>query len=694
MQNPKRKLNVIFFLCFLPAAVYLGYCIGLMYGNEVTLDNLKPLLFHYLLHSFPLRVTPWTWKAILICGIIWFVIFLRVTSMDRDVKPGTEYGTASFGTCKEVNKKLADPDPANNKILSQNLRISLDTHRTGLNNNVIIIGGSGAGKSFRLIMPNILAGARSSLVITDPKSELRRALANSLEMEGYRIVSFNLVDMDDSDGYNPFAYIRSDNDIIKLVTNMMNNTRPKDAKGGDPFWDSALSLYLQAIMSYVWYECPKHGKPATIREMMDLLNKAKVAEKAGDLSELDQMMEVLPDDHPARVAYLKVRSGAKDTIRSIIISAHARLAYLQNPKILKILDHDDIDIRAIGEGVYENPDRKTALFCIIPDNDKSYSFLIGLLYTQIFQELYYIADFKYGGSLPIHVAFWMDEFANTPLPDGFTEIISTMRSRNMSANIILQNRAQLQALFKDTWQAIIGNCDTMIYLGGNEPETHKYMTEMLGKYTLGKRSSSESLGSKGSASSNFDVVGRELMTPDEVRRMDNEKELVFIRGCNPIMDDKFHTLELPEFIASSALGSYVSERKRKSQEEKDEIHFYIDAEGEDADCESYFYQIEQYMGVFRESRIFDKLENLEGRYLAGTQMLGSFLHKYSNGQVEAYPVFSLENPDRVYAGGQQLIRYPICGFLEDGKITLGKEEEWGELFQKGNEVMNVTEPDL
>ena len=519
-------------------------------------------------------------------------------------------------------------------------------------------------------------------------------LGGILELHGYRVISFNLIDPDKSDGYNPFDYIRSDNDIIKLVTNIMSNTKPKGQNGGDPFWDNALSLYLQAVMSYVWYESPKQGKKATIREMLNLLNLAKVSDDETKKSGLDRLMEVLPDDHPAKVAYKKVVSGAADTVRSIIISAHARLAFLQNPKILNILDHDDMDIRAIGEGVYENPDRKTALFCIIPDNDKSYSFLIGLLYTQIFQELYYIADFKYGGSLPIHVAFWMDEFANTPLPDGFTEIISTMRSRNMSANIILQNRAQLQALFKDTWQAIIGNCDTMIYLGGNEPETHKYMTEMLGKYTLGKRSSSESLGSKGSASSNFDVVGRELMTPDEVRRMDNEKELVFIRGCNPIMDDKFHTLELPEFIASSALGSYVSERKRKSQEEKDEIHFYIDAEGEDADCESYFYQIEQYMGVFRESRIFDKLENLEGRYLAGTQMLGSFLHKYSNGQVEAYPVFSLENPDRVYAGGQQLIRYPICGFLEDGKITLGKEEEWGELFQKGNEVMNVTEPDL
>ena len=523
---------------------------------------------------------------------------------------------------------------------------------------------------------------------------MRRGLANVLIERGYRVVSFNLVDMDDSDGYNPFAYIRSDNDIIKLVTNMMNNTRPKDAKGGDPFWDSALSLYLQAIMSYVWYECPKQGKKATIREMMELLTEAKVAENAGDLSELDQKMNILPDDHPAKVAYLKVRSGAKDTIRSIIISAHARLAYLQNPKVLKILDHDDIDIRAIGEGVYENPDRKTALFCIIPDNDKSYSFLIGMLYTQIFQELYYIADFKYGGALPIHVAFWMDEFANTSLPDGFTEIIATMRSRNISANIILQNRAQLQALFKDTWQAIIGNADTMIYLGGNEPETHKYMTEMLGKYTLGKRSSSESLGSKGSASSNYDVVGRELMTPDEVRRMPNEKELVFIRGCNPIMDDKFHTLECPEFIASSELGPYVSKKKQEDQEKVDEIHFFIDAEGDDADSKSYFYQIEQYKGIFRQSNVFDRMEQVEGRFLIGTKELGSYLRDYTNGQEEVYPVFSLEHAERVSAGGQNLIRYPLCGYREDEKIILCTMEDCGQMFQKKNEVKGVQEPDL
>ena len=282
----------------------------------------------------------------------------------------------------------------------------------------------------------------------------------------------------------------------------------------------------------------------------------------------------------------------------------------------------------------------------------------------------------------------------SPLPDGFTEIISTMRSRNISANIILQNKAQLQALFKDTWQAIIGNADTLIYLGGNEPETHKYITEMLGKYTLGKRSSSESLGSKGSTSSNFDVVGRELMTPDEVRRMDNKKELVFIRGCNPIMDDKYHTLESPEFAVSKALGPYKSARKREGDEERDEIHFYIDAEGRDADSKSYFYQVEQYRGIFRQSKIFDKLDNIEGKYLVGTKALGSYQHQYSNGKLEAYPVFSLEDSERVSAGGQPMIRYPLCAFLEEDKISNDPKVDLKELFQKDNRVTGVMEAEL
>ena len=502
-------------------------------------------------------------------------------------------------------------------------------------------------------------------------------------MQGYRVLAFNLVDLDDSDGYNPFSYIREDNDIIKLVTNLMRNTTPKGATSSDPFWDNALSLYLQAIMSYVWYECPKQGKEPTVREMMNLLTKAKVAEEEGNPSELDQIMEKLSNDHPAKIAYNKVATGAKDTIRSIIISAHARLAYLQNPKILNILDHDDIDIRAIGEGVYGNPDRKTALFCIIPDNDKSYNFLIGMLYTQIFQELYYIADFEHGGALPVHVAFWMDEFANVALPDGFTQIISTMRSRNISCNIILQNRAQLQALFKDDWQAIIGNCDTMIYLGGNEAETHKYMTEMLGKYTQEKRSTSQGHGKSGSGSDSYDVIGRELMTPDEVRRMSNKKELVFIRGFNPVIDDKYHTLESQEFKVMKSLGMYKSKRLRRKDEETHKINYYLYSQNDKGDYDSFGYQVENYHGVFAQSSFFNKLEKIgDGKYLAGKGYMG---YRARDGR-KVYPVFDNRNPQKIFAGGNTLTKYPLCGCIEDEKVYSMKAGDINDLFATGNRV--------
>ena len=555
----KRKPNLLFFWFLLPFLLYAGYAVGKLEGKQISISNLQEMLLYSLTHPWPVRFTILTVKAILIFLLIWGFAVIWYIGNYRSLIPGLEYGSARFADPKQVNAKLRDADEMKNKILSENIRMSIDTRKTGLNNNVTVIGGSGAGKSFYFVLPNGLLGS-TSMVLTDPKSELLFKLAPTLELKGYRIVTLNLIDMDQSDGYNPFEYIRSDNDIIKLVTNMMKNTTPKGASSSDPFWDNALSLYLQAIMSYVWYECPKQGKKANIREMMDLLTQAKVQEKEGVKSDLDLKMDVLPDGHPAKVAYLKVRSGAKDTIRSIIISAHARLAYLQNPKILRILDKDDMDIRALGEGVYENPDRKTALFCIIPDNDKSYNFLVGMLYTQIFQELYYIADFQYGGSLPVHVAFWMDEFPNVALPDGFTEIISTMRSRNISCNVILQNRAQLQALFKDSWQAIIGNMDVLIYLGGNEAETHKYMTEMLGKYTVGKQSKGESAGKSGSSSSNYDVIGRDLLTPDEVRKMDNSKCLIFIRGFDPVMDDKYHTLESEEFALVSSLGMYEGKK--------------------------------------------------------------------------------------------------------------------------------------
>lgn len=689
-ENSRKKADRTFFLILLPFFVYLGYCIGLFPVRHVTLDNLSDGVLDVLLHPFPFAVSDWTIKTIAASLLIWFALFLKAAGHDGNFMPGKEFGTARFADIGEVNEELADPDDSMNKILSQHVRVSLDTHRTGLNNNVVVIGGSGAGKSFYFVQPNGLL-CNTSMIFTDPKGELLHRLGGILELHGYRVISFNLIDPDKSDGYNPFDYIRSDNDIIKLVTNIMSNTKPKGQNGGDPFWDNALSLYLQAVMSYVWYESPKQGKKATIREMLNLLNLAKVSDDETKKSGLDRLMEVLPDDHPAKVAYKKVVSGAADTVRSIIISAHARLAFLQNPKILNILDHDDMDIRAIGEGVYENPDRKTALFCVIPDNDKSYNFLVGVLYSQIFQELYYIADFKYGGSLPIHTAFWMDEFANVALPDDFTKIISTMRSRNISCNIILQNKAQLQALFKDEWQSIIGNADTMIYLGGNEAETHKYMTEMLGKFTINKQSEGESLGKNGSSSHNYDVLGRELMTPDEVRRMDKRKCLVFIRGCNPIIDDKYDTLHCEGFKVMNALGEYKGHKDWEQLEDQGSFHFYLEGQGTGGKTDSYHYQIENYHGVFAESSCFDSLAKCPQQpgILVGTEKLGAYRRKSQNDdgsiqESDVLPAFDMVHPVTVNAGGGIMRKYPLIGYLDDGSLVEMTEAECEDFFRKGN----------
>ena len=396
----------------LPVILLISYHLGKLYGRGITIDNLMAEVKHALLTPLDWRFTPWTGRFLLAGTAVWLFLFLRLHMEERNLIPGLEYGSARLGDPKTISRKLTDPEnPEFYKILSEHLTMSLNSFYTKLNNNVLTIGGSGSGKTFFYVLVNALRG-QTSMIFTDPKAELFKKLGNVLKTLGYRIVTINLVDMAKSDHYNPFAYIRSDNDIIKLVTNILTNTLPKGSNPSDPFWENALALYFQAIFSYVWYESPKHGRKANMREVLRLLNMAKVAEKEGEKSPLDELMYVLPEDHPARVAYEKVRSGAKDTIRSIIISAHARLAFLQNPEILWILDDDDIDIRSIGEGVYNNPDRKTAVFCIIPDNDKSYNFLIGVFYSQTFQELYYVADFEHDGSLPVPVVLWMDEFAN------------------------------------------------------------------------------------------------------------------------------------------------------------------------------------------------------------------------------------------------------------------------------------------
>lgn len=484
-----------------------------------------------------------TLRAVIYGSLIYGMAVLMYVTSRRNLMHGKEYGTARFADIRMVNKALADKDESKNRILSNNVRMSTDTSVIGLNNNMLVIGGSGAGKTFFIVKPNIMQMMlNNSFIATDPKGEIARATANMLKKNGYNVKVLNLIDMAKSDGYNPFRYIREENDVVKLVTNIISNTTPKETAPSDPFWEKSESMFLQALFYYVWLEMPPNRK--NFQSVLDLLSEAEVDAKGNDSKLTKKMKQLaktskLKQNHPAYKQYMKVIRGAGDTVRSIIISANSRLALLENPQILRILSKDDLHLEELGIGVNGDKHTRTALFCIIPDSDKSYNFIVGMLYTQLFQELYFQADFRNGGKLPIQVTLMMDEFSNVALPDDFCSLLSTMRSRRISSIIIIQNLAQIKALFKDTWETITGNCDTLVYLGGNEKSTHQYISEMLGKSTIDKRSTGETRGVHGSASRNYDVLGRELMTPDEVRNMSNKKCLIFIKGFNPIFDDKY-----------------------------------------------------------------------------------------------------------------------------------------------------------
>ncbi len=549
MKTTKKKPSIPLIIIGALLAAYAGYLLngawhqGIEFGDFV--NNMTQVL------SYPLRdyYNESTLKAVIIFEIIFAMVMLMYYTSQRTMMPGREYGTARLATPKEINKVIKDKDDGKNRILSQNVRMSLDTRLTKLNNNVLIIGGSGSGKTFYEVKPNLMQ-RNSSFIITDPKGEILRSEGEMLKANGYNVKVINLLEMDKSDCYNPFVYLREETDVVKLVTNIMSNTTPKNATSSDPFWDKAEGLFLQSLFYYVWLETPIAKR--NMATVMELIGKAEVTEKDKP-SELDKQMSFLEHtsplgaNHPAVKQYKKCMRGAGDTIRSIIISANSRLAKLENKQVLRLLSKADLNLAELGTGVSNDGHTKTALFCVIPDSDKSYNFIIGMLYTQIFQELYYQADFNYGGRLPIHVTFMLDEFANVALPDDYCSLLSTMRSREISSVIIIQNLAQIKALFKDTWETIPGNCDTLVYLGGNEQSTHEYVSKLLGKATIDKKSTGESRGRQGSSSRNFDVLGREIMTADEVRKMDNSKCLIFIRGLDPVLDKKYFTPKHPIF---------------------------------------------------------------------------------------------------------------------------------------------------
>ena len=551
MVQNKKKVSLWFIVAGALLSAYAGYLLNGAWEPGMEMNAFLESFNRVCAEPFANYYNETTLKAVVIALIVYATALLMYITSQRNFMPGKEFGTARFESPQMANKILADKDENFNRILSQNVKMSLNFRRLKLNGNILICGGSGAGKTFYEVKPNLMQMPHNcSFICTDPKGEILRSCGEMLRNNGYSVKVINLLEMEKSDCYNPFSYIREETDVVKLITNLISNTTPKGATPSDPFWEKAEGLFLQAIFYYVWLEEPPARR--NFETVLQLLGEAEVTEQ-NKPSRLDVRMKFLEETsplgsaHPAVKQYNKCMRGAGDTVRSIIISANSRLAFLENKQVLRLLSRDDLDLAELGIGVNGDGETKTALFCVIPDSDKSYNFIIGMLYTQIFQELYYQADFNCGGRLPIHVTFMLDEFANVALPDDYCSLLSTMRSREISSIIIIQNFAQLKALFKDTWETIPGNCDTFIYLGGNEQSTHKYVSELLGKGTIDKKSSGETKGRQGSSSRNYDVLGRELFTPDEVRKLDNKKCIIFIRGFDPIMDSKFIPFGHPAF---------------------------------------------------------------------------------------------------------------------------------------------------
>lgn len=474
--------------------------------------------------------------VLLLCYGIAIGIYL---STQRNYRRREEHGSAQWGSPVQVNRKYADKVPTRNKILTQNVSVGLDGRKHRRNLNTLVCGGSGAGKTRFFAKPN-LCQANSSYVVLDPKGELLRDTGNLLSAKGYDIKVLDLINMEKSHCYNPFVYLRSDNDIQRLVTNLFKNTTPKGSQSQDPFWDQAATMLLLALIFYLHYEAPPEEQNFPM--VMEMIRAGEVREDDETYkSALDILFERLEMRNPEHIAlkyYRSYHSGSGKTLKSIQITLISRLEKFNLESLASITQNDELKLWSIGE-------KKTAVFAIIPDNDSSFSFLVGMLYTQLFQQLYYQADVIHGGRLPVHVHFLMDEFANVALPDEFDKLLSTTRSREISVSIIIQNLAQLKALFEKQWESIVGNCDEFLYLGGNEQSTHKYVSELLGKATIDTNTYGKSSGRNGNYSTNYQISGRELMTPDEVRMLDNRCALLFIRGELPIMDEKYDILKHP-----------------------------------------------------------------------------------------------------------------------------------------------------
>ena len=537
---------------FVIPIVWLAVLMAGCYTPGMTIFDLVAQFSEVTQTPFSLHWTPYTMKFIGIFLLLYGGAILFYYTGQKNTRPGEEHGSASWGSVRELDKKYRDKDAGKNVILTQHLQMSMNGKLHRRNLLQIIVGGSGSGKTRFLAKPNLML-ANASFIVTDPKGEMLRAVGNLFLEKGYVLRVFDLIDPSKSDCYNPFCYIRKDADVFKLIDNFIKNTTPKNAKSNDPFWEKSETALDSALMLYLLHEAPVEDQ--NMETILYMIENGGAKEEDDDYqSPLDLLFEALEEEQPDHIAvrqYHIFKQAAGKTAKSILVSAAVRLASFTLPEIQRITATDDMELGKLGE-------RKQAIFCIIPDsNDASLNFLVGMLYTQAFQELYYQADKVHQGALPVPVRLMFDEFANVALPDGYARLQATMRSRNIMSTIVLQNISQLKALFKDDWEGIIGNADSFIYLGGNEQSTHKYISELLGKETIDTKTSSQSKGRNGSFSQNFQQTGRELASVDELAVLDGGKCILQLRGVRPFLSEKYDITKHPNY-------KYLSDADRRN----------------------------------------------------------------------------------------------------------------------------------
>ena len=545
-QGDDRRAAVILSLIGIIPVVWLGLLIAPSVKGG--LPEILTSLMNAMNDPFHIELCEDSVKAVLVLLLCYGMGVGIYFSTRRNYRRREEHGSAKWGSASAVNKKYAQQPKSENKLLTQNVAIGLNAKKHRRNLNTLVIGGSGAGKTRFFCKPNLMQCCRNSYFVLDPKGEIVRDVGELLSQKGYEVRVLDLISMEKSHCYNPFVYLQSDNDIQRLVTNLFKATTPKGSQSNDPFWDTSASMLLSALVYYLHYEAPEDEQNFAM--VMEMLRAGAIEnEEDSRPTPLDYLFADLEMDRPDHIAlkyYRSYHAGSAKTLKSIQITLAARLEKFNLESLAALTCTDELDLASMGE-------KKVALFAIIPDNDSSFNFLVSILYTQLFQQLFFSADHIHGGALPIPVHFLMDEFANVSLPDDFDKILSVMRSRGVSVSIILQNLAQLKALFEKQWESIVGNCDEFLYLGGNEQSTHKYVSELLGKSTIDTNTYGKSSGRSGNYSTNYQISGRELLMPDEVRMLDNQYAILFIRGERPVLDFKYDILKHPN-VALTADG--------------------------------------------------------------------------------------------------------------------------------------------